>query len=553
MVRSNFSLACLTAIWLAGTQAAAQTVTAQLTGDVSAGRFAFAVDTLPDLDGDGADELIVGAPLAGGGGSVRVLAIDGSEWWQVLGAAGERLGHAVAVLGDLDADGVNEVAVGAPFAVDANGQVRGRVTVHSGLDGTVIHTVTGTFGSDELGTAVAALGDIDGDGVDDFAAGAPGTAGQRGYVRAYSGATGLFRFTRFGQISTERFGQALTGVVDVNGDMVPDLAVGGPFVAGSNFAGFVRLVSGANGAVLWSASGDAPQDGFGTALDAGLDVDGDGVSEIVAGAPQSGVASGFVRVLSGGSGTALATFVGIEPGARFGHAVRIIADVDGDGAGDLAIGSPAADSAAIDGGEVGLYDLAGTLLGQLAGMQAQEEFGHAIVSGVGLSGLVGVDLVIGAPGFSVTGPDDGAAYVASTASAPTGPTMTANVTTVSLAAGEKQTLTIDAGAGFAGQRFVVLGSASGTDPGFVVGGFTVPLVPDPYLWMTIFGRTSLLRPARGLLDANGQATVEFTPVGRCGRRLRRAWAGKTLYHAAILIDGRLVTGVTGAVAVTIVP
>ena len=70
--------------------------------------------------------------------------------------------------------------------------------------------------------------------------------------------------------------------------------------------------------------------------------------------------------------------------------------------------------------------------------------------------------------------------------------------------------------------------------------------------MTVFSRSSPLKPARGLLDANGQAVVEFSAPRRCGR-VRRAMIGRTLHHAAILLDRRQVLGVTGAVAVTVVP
>lgn len=543
MVRPSILISSLVTA-LASSSSRAQTITNQVVGTQPGGQFGHAIDTLADADGDGADELIVGAPMAAGGGSVSRLAVDGTVAWEVFGAPGEAYGQAVAVLGDVDLDGIEDVAAGAPLAPDGAGTARGRVDVLSGADGSVLYSIVGALGSGEFGSSVAALGDIDGDGVGDFAAGGPAALGQRGYVRGYSGATGAFRFARLGQISTERFGHALAGVGDADGDGIPDVAVGGPFVAGSTFAGVVRLVSGANGAVRWSTNGDAPQDAFGSALAALSDQDGDGVLDALVGAPQSGAATGFVRALSGSSGAAIVTITGTESGAGFGHAVQMAGDVDGDGQVDLAVGLPRSDAGATDGGALELVDLAGTSLGQLVGTQPGEAFGHAVVLAPGLG--VDVDLAVGAPGAAS---GDGAVALVSTAPPPPlGPTLAGDVSSVSLSAREKQTLSIDAGPAHAGEKFLVLGSASGTQPGLQVGSWLIPLVPDCYFRMTLFRRARTLCPPSGRLDQNGRATVVFSP-GRLGRR----FVGKTLHHAAVLLDRRQITGVTNAEPVTILP
>jgi len=547
MVRTRTWLAVPLVVGFGATCGVAQTIVSQVPGTAAGGRFGHAVDVLSDLDGDGVPELVVGAPLAAPGGQVSVLATEGTVHWQVAGAAGERFGHAVAVLGDVDGDGIEDVAVGAPLAANAAGQVRGRVDVLCGSDGSLLYSILGMLGNDELGFAVCALGDVDGDGVDDLAVGAPGALGERGYVRGYSGVDGAFRFARFGQFSSERFGHSLTGMDDVDGDGVGDLVAGGPFVPASPFAGVVRAVSGSNGFVLWSAGGDAAGDAFGTAVAALDDVDADGSSDVLVGAPQDASGTGWVRVLAGSGGATVTTLAGTEVGSRFGASVRALGDVDGDGASDIAIGAPLSAAGAADAGEVGLYAWTGASIGSVSGTQPQEHFGTSLAVATGIAGA-GPGLAVGAPGTVQVGPDDGSVQLVTPVSASMGPQLSADVTSVSLSAKDSQILTLDAGPELSGRFFVVLGSASGTDPGLSIGSFTLPLVPDRYLRLTLFWPHCMLRPARGRLDADGRATIAVRPHPRFGRRL----VGQTLHHAVVLLERRAgIVGVTDAVPVTI--
>ena len=225
----------------------------------------------------------------------------------------EELGTSVCGLGDVDGDGVPDVAAGSP-GYDGG---RGRVSVYSGGSGALLYTIDEPQAGSYLGVDVARAGDVDGDGVDDLLASAP-FKGADGHVHLYSGADGSFVRGFYGP-SGGGFGLRIAGGHDVDGDGVPDVAVLRSFDG-------AYVLSGATGAHLFEVGWDVE--------DVALvpDMNGDGRAEVVCGQPFEAPGGG-VRVFSGADGAELLAVHGV--GVDIGRAVDGAGDVNGDGVPDL--------------------------------------------------------------------------------------------------------------------------------------------------------------------------------------------------------------------------
>jgi len=260
-------------------------------------------------------------------------------------AAGDLYGTSVALLGDLDGDRCVDWIVGAPGASPGGVQFAGSVELRSGRDGGLIRRHDGalTFGTQGMG--VGAAGDLDGDGVEDYLYVVPGENGPgqpawSGVLSARSGVSGALLWQAFGTTAGGDLGLRIAAAPDWSGDGVPELIVSERFAAlpGQSANGCLHVFSGADGSTLYQQWG-APQDELGDSLGVLADVDGDGVDDYFAGAPFAGGGSGEVRVFPGGPAAAppLRTLVPAPGGASYGYTAAAAGDVDGDGAGDLAV------------------------------------------------------------------------------------------------------------------------------------------------------------------------------------------------------------------------
>ncbi len=320
-------------------------------GDNANDGFGFSVSGAGDVNGDGFADLLVGAPNddnnGSNSGSARVLSgADGSILYTFNGDnAVDSFGFSVSGAGDVNGDGFADLIVGA-YRDDNNGYQSGSARVFSGVNGSVLFTFNGDNAYDEFGRSVSGAGDVNGDGFDDVIVGArndDNNGYNSGSVRVFSGVDGSELFTFNGDSANDFFGWSVSGAGDVNGDGFDDLIVGAPEVIyNGSQTGSARVLSGADGSVLYTFYGDHSGDIFGWSVSGAGDVNGDGFADMIVGAQgddNNGSSSGSARVFSGVDGGVLATFNGDSTDDRFGFSVSDAGDVNGDGLADLVVGA----------------------------------------------------------------------------------------------------------------------------------------------------------------------------------------------------------------------
>ena len=330
-------------------------VAREYTGSTAGIQLGAAMAPLGDLDGDGVGDLAISAPFASAGGhfaigDVRIVSgASGKVVSKIVGKGEFALfGASVACVGDIDGDGLLEFVVGAPNATASGGATSGVIFLYNSR-GALVRTIDGGQFGEMWGWSSASAGDVDGDGVPDLAVGAPGAAGPSqlyaGIVRIVSGADGSTIRTLEGTIAHGQFGYAVANVGDADGDAVPELVVGMPngVIGPTASPGFATAFDGKLGTPLWTAAGPSPNATFGWAISGGGDTVGDGSISIAIGAPTDGDGFGFVGVLDLRLGIVKKTFRGSGATSLFGTAVSLRADLDGDGRADLVVGAPSLD------------------------------------------------------------------------------------------------------------------------------------------------------------------------------------------------------------------
>lgn len=452
----------------------------QVTGPGADAELGTSVALAGDINGDGLGDVLVGARnVAGAAGRAYLIwgrrqyapqfdagSLVGSSNAVVINGLNtlDELGTAICGAGDLNDDGYPDIAVGAP--INATSSRTNYVAVIFGgtnLTGALSPTdLNGTNGflclaptGSLAGASLAGLGDLNGDGRDDLAIGAPEAdrAGitNGGAVYLLFGRTNWpaqidlaqLNGTNGAILSSEanfnRFGKAVAALPDFNGDARPDVLIGASSVSTSGFPiGRAYVVLGRTN---WPAQlvvtnlaaphgllvyGIEPNGAAGTSV-AGGDINGDGLSDAIVGSPGN---AGKIAVLYGTTNTASPLFLSALNGtngftlittnasSRLGSAVAAGYDLDGDGRSDLLGG---ASDTTISGqskagavyllfgrssfsATVDVTQLNGTNGFSVEGVQAAAEVGWSVGAGPDVNGDNFDDLILGARKFTATGP-----------------------------------------------------------------------------------------------------------------------------------------------------
>jgi hypothetical protein len=316
------------------------------------------------IDNDTVDDFVVGAPGDCNYNTVTPFVTaysgaTGSVIWTRSDSGGTEFGSRISVVPDLNSDGIPDVVVGSPaYAVDSSQTTgkcntgKGQVTVLSGANGNTIWTASGVSYGDRVGSDVAGLPDVTGDGVPDFAALVPGTsAGSSTGVRVYSGQSGSAWKTVSAGYATR-----VVAFRDYNSDGLTDLLVGAPTASLLNYEGAIKIVSlYGSGSTLATVYGDSAGEGTGFSIATIGDVDNDTIADFVTGAlgDLSGTTRGTVNVLSGANLSRIAKFYSDRPqNSYYGYAVCKLGDQNGDGVPDFGIGVPYDSTLYSNGGSI---------------------------------------------------------------------------------------------------------------------------------------------------------------------------------------------------------
>jgi hypothetical protein len=339
-----------------------------------------------------------------------------------------QVGFSVAAAGDLNGDGVPDVLVGVPHRTFKDLEEReeiissGRAYVFSGADGTVLLTMDppGPEENARAGLSVASLGDINSDGKPDFVLGAPGKnigVGEGGKADVgvayfFSGADGkLIRSLSDPDMTPDaRFGFAVANAGDVDGDGVSDVLIGAPG------KGQVFVFTGKTGFLRFTIKSPAREKtkSFGEAVAGGKDFDADGTPDFVVGSPLLKNSQGGVFIFKGSDGKLLRSLSIPSPQnfSRAGASVAAIDDVTGDGRADVMVGIPERDvNGLTNAGQVLIFDGALGSLFQTLNSETPQAFGGfgSAVMAVDFDGGGSVTPVIGVPcqNADILDPEDG--------------------------------------------------------------------------------------------------------------------------------------------------
>ena len=407
-----------------------------------------AVGTAGDVNGDGYGDVIVGAYGYDNGetNEGRAYVYHGAagglspapDWTAESDQADAQLGRAVRTAGDVNGDGYSDVIVGARYYDNGETDEGAAFVYHGGAAGlasTALWTAEGDQADAALGYAVGAAGDVNGDGYGDVIVGVPlydnGETDEGSAFVYYGSAVGPNPLPDWIVESDQDgagFGLAVGTAGDVNCDGYADVIIGAYHYGNDQpDEGRVFVYHGsAAGLSLspnWLAEGDQEGDLFGASVAAAGDVNGDGCTDVIVGAPYysntqafEGRAFVYHGSADGLSITPAWTAEGDQAAAFFGDAVSTAGDVNGDGYSDIVVGADFYDNDQVDEGRAFVYHGSKTGLSPIANWTTEGDrigvnLGNAVATSGDVNGDGYADVIVGAYRYDNVELYEGRAYV----------------------------------------------------------------------------------------------------------------------------------------------
>jgi hypothetical protein len=427
-------------VYHGGADGVGQTGYTQVTGNNIGAQIGFSVATAGDVNADGYSDVIVGAPYYDLGESDEGIALVyyGSQSGLITATyhilqenkAGSRFGWAVSGTGDVNGDGFDDVIVGADTY--SNGQENeGAIFIyHGSATGITIQAAIHferNFADSYMGTSVASAGDVNKDGYADVVVGADGVTNEACvYEGSSNGITGNPKILETNEKDSD-FGGSVASAGDVNGDGYGDIIVG-DHLYGPNGEGAAYVFHGSNTGIGSDAAVtlQCNQQGalLGRSVAGAGDLNGDGYSDVIVGAPDydngqnnEGVVFAYYGSSAGISNTDPILLEMNKEYSGFGKNVNSAGDVNGDGYSDIIVGAPYFTDGQQYEGAAYVFHGSPTGIKALPGFQLENtnisnaSMGFSVAGAGDVNGDGYSDIIVGATGYTAGQNKTGSAFV----------------------------------------------------------------------------------------------------------------------------------------------